>query len=204
MENKNINYNSRMLINELLIEPEISKLMKKLKEKRYEVFLHSLNVAYLTCEVFFKCSKRLSSKYDEQYIKDTVTGALLHDIGKIKISNRVLLKKGKLNELERNEINKHTLYGYEMVKDNPYFSDLTKEIILSHHEKIDGSGYPNKKKKKELKYGVRLVTVIDMFDALTEERAYREKNITCEALKILYDAPVDIDAFIYLASCSDL
>lgn len=203
MRNKNINYNARMLINELLIEPEIAFYMRQLKDKRYEVFLHSLNVAYLTAEIFYS-NRDLFEKYDEEYLKSTVTGALLHDIGKLKISNSILLKKGKLTQAERKRIEKHPEMGYKMIKDNPYFSERTKNIVLYHHEKVDGSGYPYGKEGKDLSFSVQIVTICDIYDALTEDRTYREKASIRKAFDVIINTSVATDKFIFLAACSDL
>lgn len=203
MRNKNINYNARMLINELLIEPEIAFYVRQLKDKRYEVFLHSLNVAYLAAEIFFS-NRDLFEKYDNDYLKETVTGALLHDIGKLKISNTILLKKGKLTPAERKRIEKHPELGYNMVKNNPYFSDRTKNIILSHHEKVDGSGYPSGKQREDLPFSVQIVTICDIYDALTEDRTYRQKASIRKAFDVIINTSIDTDKFIFLAACSDL
>lgn len=205
MQNKNIGYSVRMLISELLIEPNIAKYMYELREKRKEVYVHSLNVAYLVAETFYQNKGILKGKKNkEKYIKDVVSGALLHDIGKLKISNNILLKSSSLTDAEYKKIKKHPEYGYAIVKDDKNLSELTKEIILSHHEKTNGTGYPNHRKLCDLDIGVQLVGVCDIYDALTEKRAYRGQVTPYGAFNVLLEENLDNKFFLLLASCSDL
>lgn len=211
MNNKDISTNSRILISELLLNPTISKYMIELKELRPEVFTHSINVAYLSAEVCFAMMKEAKfnnensnlAQCDYRFVEDTVIGALLHDIGKLKISNDILLKKGRLSDEEFKIIQNHPIYGYELIKDEP-FSDVSKEIILSHHEKLDGAGYPNHKRDIDILKQVQIVTVCDIYDALTEKRAYRNDKSIYTAFKILSEERIDELAFLLLASCPDI
>lgn len=197
MDNKDIKTKARLLIGEALINEDTAKLLKKLNEKQVEVFRHSINVAYLTAEA---CLNTQMFSHD---IKDVVTGALLHDIGKLRIPNEILFKKERLTDEEYELIKKHSMYGYEMIKDMD-FSDITKEIVLSHHEKMDGTGYPNHKRGKDIPKEVQIVTVCDMYDALTEKRSYGEENSAYNAIRIMANENNISDMmFMLLASLSD-
>lgn len=99
-------------------------------------------------------------------------GAILHDIGKIGVSDTILRKPSKLTDAEWLEMRRHVQYGYEMLKDIAFLHDAAK-IVLHHHERFDGQGYPNGTSRDEILFGARIFVVADTFDAMTSERPYR-------------------------------
>ena len=101
-------------------------------------------------------------------------GGLFHDIGKIGISDTILLKPGKLTDDEYSELKRHPAIGKQIVANSTIFRDLI-PIIYSHHEKYDGTGYPQKLKGDEISFLARIVSVADAFDAMTSKRSYRDK-----------------------------
>lgn len=128
--------------------------------------------------------------------------AALHDIGKIGISDKILSKPEKLSEKEFNQMKRHTLIGYDILKDSS--SDviqLAAVIALNHHERYDGSGYPRGLKGEEIPIAGRIVAIADYFDALMSKRVYKEAwsiERVLEALKKrsgkIFD-PVCLEAF---------
>jgi putative nucleotidyltransferase with HDIG domain len=108
----------------------------------------------------------------EEELVDIRRGALLHDVGKIGVPDRVLLKPGPLDTDERKEIEKHPQKGYEMLVGIRPLEQAIK-IVLAHHEKWDGSGYPLNIGAERIPLGARLFSVADVFDALTSDRPYR-------------------------------
>lgn len=103
-------------------------------------------------------------------------GGLLHDIGKIGIPEQILTKQGKLTEEEYNIIKTHPNIGYNIIKHITNFSkNGVLDIVLFHHERYDGRGYPNGLKGKEIPLLARIIAVADTFDAMTSKRVYREK-----------------------------
>ncbi len=100
-------------------------------------------------------------------------GAILHDIGKIGVSDTILRKPAKLTEQEWVEMKRHVEYGYNMLKDIAFLQDAAK-IVLHHHERYDGLGYPNKVSNGSVLFGARIFVVADTFDAMTSERPYRK------------------------------
>jgi putative nucleotidyltransferase with HDIG domain len=100
-------------------------------------------------------------------------GAILHDIGKIGVSDTILRKPAKLTEQEWVEMKRHVEYGYNMLKDIAFLQDAAK-IVLHHHERYDGLGYPNKISNGSVLFGARIFVVADTFDAMTSERPYRK------------------------------
>ncbi len=110
----------------------------------------------------------------KQQCKIIEMAAPMHDIGKIGIPDRVLLKEGPLDQEELNIMLKHTEFGYEILKDSPSpFLKMGAEIALNHHEKFDGTGYPNQKRGEEIPLVARIATIADVFDALTSKRPYK-------------------------------
>ena len=99
--------------------------------------------------------------------------ALLHDMGKIGISDTILLKKGKLTEEEQKIIRQHPIIGYKIILPIKYLYPIA-PLVLYHHERYDGSGYPEGLSGEEIPLGARIVAIIDAFDAMTSDRPYRK------------------------------
>ena len=113
--------------------------------------------------------------------------SLLHDIGKIGISEKLLQKSGHLDETQFLEIKKHTLIGKQILEKTKLpkeFKDIP-NIVFSHHERIDGSGYPCSLKGNEIPYESRVLAICDVFDALTSHRQYRGEMNFEEALQLM-------------------
>lgn len=117
-------------------------------------------------------------------IADLVVGAFLHDIGKIGIPDRILLKPGKLTTDEFEIMKTHALLGIEIVADNPWLTGAAL-TIRHHHERFDGSGYPDGLVGDAIPSVARIFSVVDVFDALTSERPYKKPMPLGEALDII-------------------
>lgn len=142
-------------------------------------YQHSVNVAVLailTCK---------SLGYHYEITKHIAMGALLHDIGKAAVKDNLIQKQEKLTELELIEVKEHVNYGYDMIKEEISLSGYTKQIVKLHHEKRDGSGYPLGLKETQIPDFVRIVTICDMFDAMTSNRVYRKRMPAYKAIEIL-------------------
>jgi response regulator RpfG family c-di-GMP phosphodiesterase len=112
--------------------------------------------------------------------------APMHDIGKIGISDNILLKPGKLNQEEFSIMKTHSSIGYHILKNsNSKYISLGAEIALSHHERYDGSGYPNGLKDKAILLEARIVAVADVYDALTSERPYKHVWSNLDAVEYI-------------------
>ncbi len=109
---------------------------------------------------------------DEATLKTLKIGGLFHDIGKIGVPDSVLLKNGKLDDKEYELIKKHSTIGAKIFGDAEMFNSII-PIVLYHHERFDGNGYPDKIKGVEIPYIARICTVVDTFDAMTSKRSYR-------------------------------
>ncbi|MBI3474401.1 MAG: response regulator [Acidobacteria bacterium] len=102
-------------------------------------------------------------------------GAFLHDIGKMAIPDKILTKPDKLTPDEVEIMKEHAWYGYKIVKNIPFLNEAA-EIVYSHQEKYDGSGYPRRLKGDQIPLGARIFSIADTFDAITSDRPYRPKQ----------------------------
>jgi putative nucleotidyltransferase with HDIG domain len=99
-------------------------------------------------------------------------GALLHDIGKIAVPDAILLKPGPLTDAEWKIMKTHSEVGYNILRTSPYMADVA-ELIYTHQERFDGSGYPRGLKGEAIPLGARIFAVVDAYDAMRSDRAYR-------------------------------
>jgi putative nucleotidyltransferase with HDIG domain len=106
-------------------------------------------------------------------VRDVERGALLHDIGKIGVSDTILLKPGKLTEGEWVDMRKHPLHGYEILRGIEFLGNA-RLVVRSHHERFDGQGYPDRLAAEGIPVGARIFAVIDTYDAMTSDRPYRK------------------------------
>jgi len=120
-------------------------------------------------------SVRLAMQYGlpSELVETIRVGALLHDAGKLLIPPRLLTKPGRLTKREWNQLRSHPELGSDLVK-RLGFADEVAEVVLYHHEHPDGSGYPDGLTAHAVSWSVRIVSVMDAFDALTSPRAYRQ------------------------------
>jgi len=128
-------------------------------------------------------------------------GSLLHDVGKIGIDSRILRKADDLNRLEWLEMRMHPVIGANIIGVAPYLEKV-RELVLHHHEKYDGTGYPEGLKGDDIPIGSRLIAVADAFDTITTSRSYRSSVSVDEALDELdrlngiQFCPVAVKAFV--------
>lgn len=129
-----------------------------------------------------KLGERLSFSHDEMEILNK--GAMLHDIGKIGVPDLILNKPGSLTKEEFDIMKEHTIIGENIIKSLKSFNDI-KTIIRHHHEKLDGSGYPDGLKAERIDVYTRIVAIVDIYDALTMDRPYRKAMTNEQAFVIL-------------------
>jgi response regulator RpfG family c-di-GMP phosphodiesterase len=113
--------------------------------------------------------------WSEDKLGSLAKGAHLHDIGKLGIPDGILLKPGPLTAEERRLMQRHVQIGFDLVADIAFLADAA-EIVLSHHERYDGSGYPRGLKRDEILPSARIFAVADSFDAITSDRPYRRAS----------------------------
>jgi putative two-component system response regulator len=117
------------------------------------------------------------------------TASVMHDVGKVAVPDEVLLKPGPLTRDERQQMERHTDIGYEVLHSSAGdLMQLAARIAWAHHEHVDGEGYPRALRGEQIPYEARIVAVADVFDALTHDRVYRPALPFDEALAIMTDA----------------
>lgn len=129
-----------------------------------------------------KLGERLAFSQEEMEILNK--GSMLHDIGKIGIPDHILNKPGALTNEEFDIMKEHTIIGEKIIKSLKSFEDM-KTIIRHHHEKLDGSGYPDGLKAPQIDIYTRIVAIVDIYDALTMDRPYRKAMTHEQAFAIL-------------------
>lgn len=170
---------SENIVESIMRNPDALSCMSRLRNKDDYLVEHSLNVSILM-SIF---ARHLGE--DEETIKVLALAAFLHDIGKILVPDAVLQKPGKLTPEEFDVMRKHVLLGIKVIDETPGLPSIVREIIIQHHERLDGSGYPYKLTDSKItKYG-RMIAIVDGYDAMTAERVYKEGMHSIKAFKIL-------------------
>lgn len=118
-------------------------------------------------------------------INDIVLAALLHDCGMLRISDAILKKNGPLSDTEMRTVAAHTIYGYKSVLSEFMYTEHIAQLVLQHHERWDGKGYPNGLNQESIEQGARILAVVDTFVAMTSERVYRKAFLGYDAMKTL-------------------
>lgn len=149
------------IITDILNEPEIMYNVSCVREKSTALYQHSVNVAAISTLI------ALRAKLPKEKVKEVTVGALLHDIGYTTVTADIDgLDMNTCDDKIRKEVMYHVVYGYTDVEKKDWVSKTVKDIILHHHERMDGSGYPFHKKGKQLKQEVRIVGLCDQFDSM--------------------------------------
>ncbi|GIP40656.1 hypothetical protein J31TS4_39360 [Paenibacillus sp. J31TS4] len=141
---------------------------------------HSLKVALTSYQL--AQWHRLPSK---DWLQVALAG-LLHDIGTARVDHAILAKKDKLTDSEREEVRRHTVYGYQLLKNVPALNEGVKLAALQHHEKENGGGYPLSIKGEQIHPYAKIVAIADIFHAMTNDRAYKRASSPFVALEQLF------------------
>jgi HD-GYP domain-containing protein (c-di-GMP phosphodiesterase class II) len=159
----------------------ICALNEMLDLKDMETGLHSSRLA--------EWAVRVGEQFrmTESDLRDLEAGAILHDIGKNGVSEAILSKPGKLDSEERKQIEKHSEYGWAILRVIPGF-EKTSLLVLHHHERMDGQGYPAGLRDEEIPLGSKIISVIDSFDAMVSDRCYRKGFPLEEAVRRLQES----------------
>ena len=152
-------------------------------------YVHSTNVGIFSialARIFFGAN----SSHDLQKLG---MGFFLHDLGKCKIPLEILNKPGALTSDERKVINRHPEEGRNLLSESGYATREAEIIVLQHHERDDGTGYPNGLNGSEIHPYARICRLADVYEALTSDRPYHRKRTTFEALKLIKEEMSDLD-----------
>ena len=164
---------------EAFLGGRVRALLVRLGEKDPSTEGHTRRVATLAVAL----GERLG--LPERRLRQLALGGLLHDIGKLSVANEILNKPARLTDEEFAEVRRHPVAGRQLLTELGGFSTLALDLVESHHERLDGGGYPNCLPANRLAIEVRILTVADVYDALTADRVYREAWSMDRALALL-------------------
>ncbi|MFH1562836.1 MAG: HD-GYP domain-containing protein [Nitrospirota bacterium] len=181
------------IIDKTKIKEVISKLVEEIISKHQDslinlidirshdkyTFSHSINVCTLAALIGIK------EKLKRNELEDLALGAILHDVGKTMISQKILEKPERLSVPEFEEIKKHPVYGYNILSEGEEISEISRMIVYTHHERYDGGGYPQGLTGDKIPQLAVVTSLADVYDALTTDRPYRKSLLPYDAMRII-------------------
>ncbi len=167
------------IVNVLSDKAHVLPIILKILPDTYSTYHHSSNVTY------FATILGIMLKMNNEELIDLSFSALLHDIGKLRIDESILEKSSSLNDDEFESIKHHPLMGCEILEQNGIENQTILKGVRHHHERLDGSGYPDGLRGKLIPQNARIIGVCDVFDALTTNRTFRENYTSFEALLLM-------------------
>jgi putative nucleotidyltransferase with HDIG domain len=158
----------------------VASLMR-LSVHDYYTYNHCVDVAVYAIAL----ARKLYGE-DKQLLMMAGMGGLLHDVGKRKVNYNIINKSTALTRDEWEEVKKHPVYGKDLLEEIPTIPDATRLVVYEHHENFDGTGYPNNLKGEDISVLARIVSIADVFDALTTDRSYHKAVAPQEALNTMF------------------
>lgn len=170
-----------MIIEEILQNKDVLISLNDIGTADEYTYTHSVSTTVYSLML----GQRLG--YKKEMLKRLAIGTILHDIGKVYIDHKIMFKEGKLTEKEYEYVKKHTILGYKALKNCDSISELSRIVSLTHHEHIDGTGYPMGITGDKLHQFSKIVAIADVYDALTSTRCYRPKWSNKKAMDMLME-----------------
>lgn len=196
MEKKNMPYRARTRVCRAMADPNAGILLEEMAEKKPQVFIQSVNTAYLAAQL---CETYGSFDGDPD---ELVMAALLHDAGMLDVPDDIMLKHGRLTDDERSVVKTHVPAGIATLKDLG-FSGLVLDAAEYHHERSDGTGYPKGCESPSIPRAAKIVLVCDIYEALTTDRPQRKAFNMYEATALMREMPVSSAILQALRRCDD-
>ena len=175
--------NADELVKIILSDDKVIEGLKLIETTDHFTYQHSVRVGIYATALLLKL---MGDKLTRNQIKKLSTGYFLHDIGMTRIPMQIIEKPEQLSDFEWKLIRMHPIWGHESIRKTEFLSIEATNIILTHHERHDGSGYPNKSKGEEIPIYARMCTIADAFESLTAQRPYRKAYEPFEALRIMF------------------
>lgn len=169
------------VISEILKTPDIQVSLNDIASADEYTYTHSVSTMVYALMIARKLN------YSEQKMTVLGMGTLLHDIGKMLIEREIMFKEGQLTQQEYEYVKMHSLYGYQTLRRIASLPEQVRQIAYMHHERLDGSGYPQGLHGEELNQYIRIVSIADVYDALTTDRCYRKKWPANKAMDFLVE-----------------
>lgn len=179
LDKKAITSLAKGLVSSIYQNQQVYMSIQGIRRKDEYTYLHSIDVSIFMI-LFGK-----TMNFDSQEIEDAAIAGLLHDIGKTQIRDSILLKPDKLTEDEMEIMKRHTLYGYDILKNQLGYKEEIAKAAKEHHERVDGGGYPQSIKWDKLHLFSKMVAICDIYDAITAERIYKKAMLPHKAIEYL-------------------
>ncbi|MBN1868798.1 HD-GYP domain-containing protein [Candidatus Sumerlaeota bacterium] len=182
------------MVDFVLREPQATKGLVRLTHHDYYTYTHSVNVGIYGLLI----AEAHLSRRERHNLHEIASGFFLHDLGKCRVPSEIINKNGPLDDDEWKEIRKHPTYGMTILEESKMLGEEERVIVVQHHEKMDGRGYPLGLKGHRIHPYARICSVADAFDALTTQRSYKPALLPFEALAIMKEemhAQFDSDVF---------
>ncbi len=173
------------LIDEITNESNVLKNLRSFDSNEFYIYTHSVNVTVLVVAI----AKWLH--FDKQSIDELAMAAFLMNIGDVRLSDELLNKPEALTKEEMFEMMKHPIYSCDILENSTNVSPKIFKAIRYHHERLDGSGYPESIKGDDIPIYSKIIAVADVFDALVSDRPYRKKISQYQATKVLKEESFD-------------
>jgi HD-GYP domain-containing protein (c-di-GMP phosphodiesterase class II) len=171
------------VVDMILADRETSRYLTRITSHDFYTYTHSVNVGFLAVCL----AKMVFQDSDAHNMHELGAGFFLHDLGKVGVPPEIITKPGRLSEKEMAEMRKHPSLGFKILHESRQLTDECRTIVLQHHERNDGTGYPHRLRGPEIHIYGRICSIADVYDALTSGRSYRSRLQPFEALKIMKD-----------------
>jgi HD-GYP domain-containing protein (c-di-GMP phosphodiesterase class II) len=165
----------------ILTDDEATSYLTKITSHDFYTYTHSVNVGLLAVSM----AKLLFRGSNAHNMHELGIGFFLHDLGKVQIDPAIINKPGRLTPDEMNVMRNHPFIGFKLLHDARQLSEESKTIVLQHHERYDGTGYPKQLRGEEIHLYGKICALADVFDALTSDRPYRKKMAPFDALILM-------------------
>lgn len=169
------------VVDVILSDDATSSQLLKITSYDYNTYIHSVNVGVLALSL----AKSLFKKEDKHDMHALGSGFFLHDLGKVRIDEAIINKPGKLSEEEMTIMRRHPGMGFNLLHETKQISEESRLIVLQHHERHNGTGYPRKLRGEDIHMYGRICSVADVFDALVSKRPYKAQLNPFDALKVM-------------------
>lgn len=171
------------VVNMILREDETLHYLLNITSHDHYTYTHCVSVGILGVAL----AKLLFRQKSDHDIHKLGAGFFLHDLGKVGINNDIINKPGKLTDEEMQEMRRHPAMGFKLLHEARQLTEESRIIVMQHHERYDGKGYPKGLRGSEIHIYGRICSIADVYDALTSKRPYRSPVKPFEALKIMRD-----------------
>jgi HD-GYP domain-containing protein (c-di-GMP phosphodiesterase class II) len=186
----------------ILTDDDTSYYLMNITSHDFYTYTHCVNVGFLAVML----SKVLFRKSMAHDMHELGAGFFLHDLGKVYVDPAIINKPGVLTDDEMEQMRQHPVMGHRILRDTNQLTNECKKIVMQHHERFNGMGYPKKLKGDEIHLYGKICSIADVFDALTSDRPYRKKMEAFRALQIMKEEMIEhfqkdlFEQFVFLFS----